>query len=107
MQDPKGRENVVFRIHLVRWHHHQLVRVKVPIRSHVEIKEMDLLLGPVSIQKGFHLTSQDGSPRAFPLEGLLRSFRGKLRSGRLRQEDRIEDQCAHSKTTFSPAVRDS
>lgn len=54
--------------------------LKVPIRSHVEIKEMDLLLGPVSLQKGFHLTSQDGSPRAFPLEGLLWSFRGKLRS---------------------------
>lgn len=82
MQDPKGREDVVLRIHLVWWHCHQLVRVKVTIRNHIEIKEVDLLLGPVSLQKGFHLTSQDGSPRAFLLEGLLlRSFRGNLKSG--------------------------
>lgn len=25
MQDPKGREDVVLRIHLVWWHHHQAV----------------------------------------------------------------------------------
>ena len=26
MQDPKGGEDVVFGIHLVRWHHYQVVR---------------------------------------------------------------------------------
>lgn len=54
--------------------------LKVPVRSHIEVEEVDLPLVPVCLQKGFHFTFQEGSLRTFLLEGLLlRRFRGKLR----------------------------
>lgn len=54
--------------------------LKVPIRSHIEVEEVDLPLVPVCLQKGFHFSSQEGSFRTFLPEGLLlRRSRGKLR----------------------------
>lgn len=63
VQDPKGREDVVLRIHLVGWYHHQAVRSKVAAGSHVEIEEVDLLQVSLCLHYGHYLATQEGSLR--------------------------------------------